>query len=154
MNRTKQSNNIPVLTVTSTWEEIVSYLVWLNGSDFDYHIDDDPSDMFSFNEEAEKIIMNNSTIMWGFNQRDENKHITDREMSNMLWDAFMPTIDIEVRGMKYTQESHPNFGKLITDNTVIQTEIDTHKHGQHVHFYDMHGDVIEWDNGTTNLILK
>jgi len=86
----KNSDEIPVLGENATWEEIESYLQWLNNSAFEYHIDDDPEDIIGFDDKAKEVLRHNSNIMWGFNDRPENKSITDEKMMNMLWDAYKP----------------------------------------------------------------
>lgn len=84
----KDASSIPLLNNKSTWEEIESYLKWLWNSPYQYHIDDDPESVDSFTPEEQKILRNNSDVMWGFNDRPENKDIDDKKMMNMLWDTY------------------------------------------------------------------
>lgn len=82
--------DIPRLADDATWEDIESYLKWLKNSSYGYHIDDDPGDIQSFDKSEQEVLRHNSNVMWGFNDRAENKNITDKEMMNMLWDAYVP----------------------------------------------------------------
>ena len=90
LNESMNSNDIPVLGENATWEEIAAYLKWLGDSEFEYHIDDDPEDIESFDAKAQEVLRNNSNVMWGFNDRPENKGISDEKLMNMLWDAYDP----------------------------------------------------------------
>jgi hypothetical protein len=90
INESMNSDDIPVLSDKSAWEEIEAYLKWLGNSEFEYHIDDNPEDIESIDTKAQEVLRNNSNIMWGFNDRPENKGISDEKMMNMLWDAYDP----------------------------------------------------------------
>jgi hypothetical protein len=79
---------IPVLTDKSSWEDIQSYLKWLAKSKYQYHIDDDPRDIPNFDKKTQDVLAKNSEIMWGYNDRPENKSISDRQMMDMIWDAY------------------------------------------------------------------
>lgn len=79
---------IPVLTDKASWEDIQSYLKWLAKSKYQYHIEDDPHDIIAFDKKTANILSKNSDIMWGYNDRPENRSISDKKLMDMIWDAY------------------------------------------------------------------
>ena len=77
--RPKSGVALPRLDVNATFEDVKKYLEWLSESKYDYHIDDDPSEIWSFSEEEQEILKHNSDIMW--------EHSSDKYGTN-LWNAY------------------------------------------------------------------
>ena len=76
---------IPILQKDATLKEIQAYLNWLANSPYAYHIDDNPSTIETFSPENQRVLQNNSDIMW--NHPETN--------STLLWDFYpvIPTVD-------------------------------------------------------------
>jgi len=58
--------DIPILKKNPSKDDVIIYLKRLYNSRYSYHIDDDPGDIDSFDEETQKILRNNSDIVWEF----------------------------------------------------------------------------------------
>lgn len=115
-------SDIPVLTETSPWEEIEAYLKWLYASKYQYHIDDDPEDIDSFDDATKKLLRANSDIMWGYNERPENKSISDKDLMNMLWDVYGDGSDMMTNEAAKAMKDMSKDEKIASYRTKISAE--------------------------------
>jgi len=79
-----EATKIMVLSRVATWEDIVTYLEWLAESDYAYHIDDDPEDIWDYNQEVATLMRSNADILWSFS----NGILKGENLWNVYGDAF------------------------------------------------------------------
>lgn len=78
---TLDADSIPILQRDATWKEVKDYLSWLKNSPYEYHLDDNPYDVFSSREVADKM-RSNSEVVW--------MHSIDGERGTNIWEAYNP----------------------------------------------------------------
>lgn len=57
-------SSIPVLSEKASKAEVKSYLRWLAGSEYEYHIDDTPNDLIGMSVGEAAILCHNHAVMW------------------------------------------------------------------------------------------